>query len=223
MKLKEPSVPKETADQKRVRIHSELSQLHQKYKTLTSPNLRYRFDQDPSLWHSYHAIAEANEASFPTEEIPRNRIIQLLDKLKTKNTKQVVDMGCGKAQISEHFRGDKRFEFTNFDHVSSSDSVVSCDISNTELPDDSVDICILSLAMWGANSKCYICEANRILESGGKLYIIEPTKRWTDKDEHGNPILEKKGQKLKTLLLENGFTIVQEDIEKFCLLTCFKL
>jgi superfamily II DNA or RNA helicase len=221
MKLKEPCVPKESPEQKRLRVHSEISELHQKYKTLTSVNLHYRFDQDPTLWHKYHALAEANEASFPTEQIPRNRIIQLLDKLKTK-TKQVVDMGCGKAQIAEHFRGDKRFEFTNFDHVSSCDSVLARDISNTELEEDSVDICILSLAMWGANCKAYIQEAYRILESGGKLYIIEPTKRWTDKDEHGN-ILEKKGQKLKTLLEANGFKIVQEDIEKFCLLTCFKL
>jgi len=77
--------------------------------------------------------------------------------------------------------------------------------------------------MWGSNYKAYIQEAFRILESGGKLYIIEPTKRWTDKDEHKNIILEKKGQLLKTLLEANGFTIVQEDIEKFCLLTCYKI
>jgi len=227
MKLKETvpkeTVPKESAEQKRERELSDLSQRHKIYKSKTSVNLRYHFGQHPEDWHSYHALAEANEASFPTEQIPRNRVIQLLEKLKAKNTIHVVDMGCGHAQIAEHFRGDKQFEFTNFDHVSSSDSVISCDISNTGLEDDSVDICILSLAMWGSNCKAYIQEAFRILESRGILYIVEATKRWTDKDEHGNIILEKKGQKLKTLLEANGFKIVQEDIEKFCLLTCYKV
>ena len=31
--------------------------------------------------------------------------------------------------------------------------------------------------MWGSNRKTYITEAHRILESGGRLYIMEATKR----------------------------------------------
>ena len=222
MKLKVPSEPKETIVQKRERVLSELSQLHKHYKPMRSDNLNGQFNQNPELWHTYHAISEANETSFPTEEIPRNRIIQKLGSLKSRNPKKVVDMGCGKAQISEHFLGDKRFEFTNFDHISCNDAVVSRDISNTGLEEDSIDICILSLAMWGSNCKSYLEEAFRILESCGRLYIIEPTKRWTEKDEKGIMIIEKKGERLKFLLQENGFQIIEQDIEKFCLFTCIK-
>ena len=32
--------------------------------------------------------------SFPEEDIPCNRIIQELDKIKTKRTKKLVDMIC---------------------------------------------------------------------------------------------------------------------------------
>jgi len=207
---------KETPEERRQRNKSELSVLHQRYKTMTSNNLHNAFKQDIELWHNYHKIAEENEKSFPDEGIPRNRIIQELDKIKTKRRKLIVDMGCGKAQIAEHFKHDNRFEFINYDHIAINDNVTECDISNVPLEDDSVELCILSLAMWGSNCSEYIKEAKRILESNGNLYIIEPTKRWTCEDE----IL---GKRLNDLLVSNGFKIVEESIEKFALFICVKL
>ena len=59
-------------------------------------------------------------------------------------------------------------------------------------------------------------EAHRILESGGKLYIMEATKRWTtDGDEAG--------KRLKSLLEEYGFQITKQSVEKFCLFVCSKM
>ena len=224
MKLKKSSTKKEESqEQKRERVKSEISVLHQRYKTMNSKNLHQEFNNNPDIWHKYHKVAEENEKSFPDDDISRNRVIQELNKIKTKRTKQVVDMGCGKAQIAEYFQTDNRFKFINYDHISSNDKIISCDISNTPLEDDSVEICILSLAMWGSNCREYIQEANRILESGGKLYIVEPTKRWSEQDEQGNIIAEKEGSKMKTLLEENGFKIVEQSIEKFCLFVCIKI
>lgn len=226
MKLKIQPTPNsrvETTEHKRERVKSELSVLHQRYKTMTSQNLRKEFTKNPDLWNKYHAIAEENEKSFQEDGIPRNRIIRELDKIHMNRTKVVVDMGCGKAQIAEHYKNDHRFRFINYDHISSSDAVTSCDISHTQLDDNSVEICILSLAMWGHNCKEYIQEANRILESNGELYIIEPTKRWSEEDEHKNNIPGKEGDKLKKLLETNGFRIKKQDIEKFCLFVCIKM
>jgi len=213
----------ETSEEIKTRIKTEMSQLHQRYKTLNSQNLNIEFKENPDLWKKYHEISEKNEESFPTEGIPRNRIIQELTKIKTKRTKQVVDMGCGKGQISDHFKNDARFNFMNYDHISENDRVISCDISNLPLEDDSVDICILSLAMWGSNCRDYIKEASRILESNGQLYIIEPTKRWSEKDELGNIIQGNEACKMTELLRENGFKIIHSSIEKFCLFTCVKI
>ena len=222
MKLKEPSAKKESQEQRQTRTKSELSVLHQRYKTLTSQNLQKEFQETPELWHKYHEISEENEKSFPEDEIPRNRIIQELNKIKTKRTKLVVDMGCGKGQIAQHFENDGRFQFINYDHISSNDTIISCDVSNTPLEENSVEICILSLAMWGSNCKEYVQEANRILESNGKLYIIEPTKRWSEQDDQGNIMPEKEASKMKSLLEEKGFQIVEQSIEKFCLFVCIK-
>ena len=213
--------------------------MHQRYKTLTSQNLQKEFQETPELWHKYHAISEENEKSFPDEGIPRNKIIQELTEIKGKRTRSVVDMGCGKAQIAEHFVNDTRFSFINYDHVSSNENVLVQDISNTGLEDHSVEICILCLAMWGSNCHDYVREAHRILESGGKLYIMEATKRWTS--EATTNVVEattseveattseslveggKSADKLKTLLEKSGFQITKASVEKFCLFVCTKM
>ena len=223
MKLKQSVKKEEAVKQKRERVKTEISQLHQKYKTMKSENLHKEFNENQELWNNYHEISEENEKSFPEHEIPRNRVITELNKIKTKRTKLVVDMGCGKGHISSYFSNDKRFQFINYDHVSSNDTTISCDISKLPLEEDAVEICILSLAMWGSNCKEYVKEANRILESGGKLYIIEPTKRWSEQDENKNIIEGKEGNKMKLLLEENGFQIVEQSIEKFCMFVCIKV
>ena len=225
MKLAKPTQnpPQETTEQMRVRTKSELSILHQSYKNMTSVNLRKRLEDEPQLWHKYHEISEQNESSFPEDEIPRNRIIAELNKIQTKRTKHVVDMGCGKAQVSLHFKEDKRFKFTNYDHVAfDEDTVTSCDISNVSDEDNTVDIVILSLAMWGSNCHDYITEAYRILETGGILYIIEPTKRWSVKDGIFNIVEGTEAIKLRELLLEKGFKVIDERVEKFCIFRCMK-
>jgi ubiquinone/menaquinone biosynthesis C-methylase UbiE len=76
--------------------------------------------------------------------------------------------------------------------------------------------------MWGSNCHQYITEAQRVLESGGKLYIMEPTKRWSEQDANGNIVTGKEAIKLQTLLEESGFKIVDKTVEKFCLFICIK-
>jgi ubiquinone/menaquinone biosynthesis C-methylase UbiE len=159
-------------------------------------------------------VSEENEKSFPYA--PRDKIIQELNEIKTKRTRSIIDMGCGKAQIADHFEKDKRFSFINYDHVSCKENVLVQDISKIPLEDDSVEICILCLAMWGSNCHDYVREAHRILESGGKLYIMEATKRWTIEGDEA-------GKRIKNLLEESGFQIVKSNVEKFCLFVCSKI
>lgn len=128
-------------------------------------------------------------------------------------------MGCGYAEISQHFKDDLRFTFLNYDHVAINDDVISCDIS--ELPNDTVEICILSLAMWGSNCHKYIEEAHRVLESAGRLYIIEATKRWSEKNDDGTIITESK--RLIELVEKNSFKITEKDnTTKFTYILCTK-
>ena len=198
---------------------SELSVLHQRYKSLTSENLAAEFAAHPAAWHAYHALSEKNEESFPTDEIPCNVIIRKLAELRTRRAKSVVDLGCGKAWIARHFLDDPRFAFTNFDHVACNALVTKCDISLLPLDDDSTEIAILCLAMWGSNCASYVGEAYRVLETHGLLYVVEPTRRWLDEScgDGGVPT-----HRLRALLETCGFKIMEERIEKFSLFVCCK-
>ena len=195
---------------------SVLSNLHQKYKTMTSQNLNKLFKENPLEWEVYHKISKENETSFPEEEIPRNRIIQKLEKLAGKKKKDVVDLGCGYGEISQYFKNKQgnRFSFLNFDHISSNDDIISRDIKDTQLEDSSIDIAIMCLAMWGSNCKDYLIEVYRILDTGGTLHIVEPYKRWNDNEENKNRLIE--------LLMENNFKVMEHIDEKFMYIECRK-
>ena len=77
----------QTKTQRQQRVQSEMSQLHQEYKTKNSQTLHTYFKQYPEKWKEYHKISKCNEASFPTEEIPRNKMIQYLEHLPGKKQK----------------------------------------------------------------------------------------------------------------------------------------
>ena len=174
---------------------------------MTSENLHKHFQENPKDWEDYHKISKENEKSFPTEEIPRNVIIDYLNELPGKKQKIIADLGCGEGEINDYFKNNNRFNFHNFDHKACKSNIKKQDIKNTELEDYDVDICILSLAMWGSNCKDYITESYRILDTGGTLLIIEPNKRWCDN--------EKKENRLVKLLEENNFTIISIVEKKF--------
>ena len=211
-----PKTIKETKKQQRVQ--SEMSLLHKEYKTKTSQNLHEYFKANPTKWEDYHKISKDNEESFPDDEIPRNKMIKHLEGLPGKKKKVIADLGCGFAEINQHFKHIDRFDFHNFDHHSSCELVVSRDIKDTGLDDYSVDIAILSLAMWGSNCKDYLSEAHRILDTGGTLLIAEPYTRWNKElDEDQKPI-----NRLVKLLEENNFTIVNNDEQKFMFIECRK-
>lgn len=94
-------------------------------------------------------------------------------------------------------------------------------MSNLPLGDASAEIVILSLALWGTRENCeqYIQEAHRVLESGGRFYIIDTTKRWSPE-----PLTtENAGELLREMLTLRGFGILSEDVGvPFCLFMCNK-
>ena len=227
-----PKVSKESNESKesnssespKLRSQSEIGKLHRTYHRIKSEKLHQKFKDDPQLWEDYHETRKQNFASYEKESIPTNRIIKELEKIKTKRQKVVVDMGCGKADIAHYFKKkkDNRFLFYNYDLQSGGDEMIQeVNILKLPLEDASVEIAIMSLALWGTKEDKlqYIREAYRVLESGGKFYISDCTKKWSPKEltkENG-------GEKLRNLLTENGFKIISKEVgDPFCLFMCSK-
>jgi hypothetical protein len=208
----------ETTEDIRVRTKPLITQFHNKFCKMRSDNLAQHFKNVPEDFAEYHRVRDECFQTYEPEHIPCNRIIAELEKIKTKKGgKHVIDMGCGTAKISAHFKEDTRFNFTNYDHVAINETVEVCDISRMPLEEYSVNICIMSLALWGSNREEYVREAFRVLETSGILYIIDSTKRWS---EEGFQY----GGQLKQMLETNGFEIKEKDvkIDKWCYFKCIK-
>jgi superfamily II DNA or RNA helicase len=206
----------ETKEDVIVRTKPLISQFHNKFCKMRSDNLANHFQQNPNDFIEYHRVRDECFQTFEPEDIPCNRVIAELNKIK-KAGKHVVDMGCGTAKIAQHFKDDSRFQITSYDHVAINDTVQVCDISHMPLEDKSVDICIMSLALWGSNCEEYVRESLRILDENGILYIIDSTKRWSEEGMQD-------ANKLKTILEANGFQIKEKDtrIDKWCYFKCVK-
>jgi len=234
-KLKLVIIDDEPEEKEKSPIHhktSAVGELHKTYRRMRSDTLHEKFKSDPQLWRDYHTIRNQNLTSFDPASIPSNIIIRNLenDYMNLKRTKKVVDMGCGQAPIAHYFQNktDKhqRFEFHNYDHQSGGDSMISeTDISSLPLEDETIEIAIMSLALWGTSENCtqYIKEAYRVLEKGGgsRFYIIDCTNKWSS--EPTTP--ENAGLLLRTLLTTNGFDIIENKTDignKFCLFVCSK-
>jgi superfamily II DNA or RNA helicase len=183
--------PELDSNSKRDRINSELSEFNRRGKTTLSSTMNKEFNNNPDSWFKYHSLRR--ESMKDWSEIPYEYIST---KIKNKNHK-VVDFGCGE-NLFKNFIPN---EVISFDHIAIDETVIACDMSDVSnyLDDESVDVTVFSLALWGTNYKDYIKEAYRVLNWGGYIYIAEPSKNY-ETDEDVNSLIN--------LLTETGFEIV---------------
>ena len=88
----------------------------------------------------------------------------------------------------------------SFDHVAINDKVTVCDMKNTGLADDILDVAVFSLLLMGKNWIDYIIEAKRCLATNGYLLIAETTKS-----------MKGRLSKLRDIIKGQGFEIYAEE------------
>lgn len=199
-----------TEDEKRKQVSSFISNFNNKGKRTEHSKLHKALTENPSEWHEYHRLRR--ETMKEWEEIPYEYIAT-----KIKNKRQIVgDFGCGDNQMKIHIPNNKVY---SFDHIACDDTVIACDMAHTPLEDDSIDIAVFSLALWGCNYEDYFKEAYRVLSFDGLMYIAEPSKVYSDEEK----------QNLIKMLEKNGFGIIMhndgrayEDRGKFFYITAIK-
>lgn len=199
--------PELDGEDRQRRINSELSEFNRRGKTTHSTTMHKEFSDNPDSWHRYHALRKSRMESW--EEIPYEYIAT-----KIKDHRDVVaDFGCGE-NLFKHCVPNNKVH--SFDHVAIDDSVTACDMRNTGLGDETIDVAVFSLALWGTNSDEYIKEAYRVLRRKGMIYIAEPSKNYETSEEQ---------DKLINVLNEIGFQQVGsiENRGKFVYLTGIKI
>jgi hypothetical protein len=66
--------------------------------------------------------------------------------------------------------------------------VTACDITHVPLADNTLDVAVFSLALMGSNFTDYLREGHRTLTLDGQLHLIEPTKRFHQRDQFVNEL-----------------------------------
>jgi hypothetical protein len=156
---------------------SEYQEIGRKMSLQNSANTNKMFQDNNKLWHLYHDYRDYSFEGYDNQdEIPVNRIISYLES-KLKYKLDILDLGCGRNQITEHFKINSKFSITGYDHISYNESI-ECDVSNLPNEDYSVDMCIFSQSLMGSNWKDYLQEAKRVLKYNGEMIISESVDRY---------------------------------------------
>jgi hypothetical protein len=175
----------------RIRKYGDFARLNNQINNENSETTHERMLRDPREWEEYHR--QYREARKAWITIPYDEIIKRIKQLFTNRmlaTLQIGDFGCGEAKIMEAFGSERVY---SFDHVAINNKVTACDMENTGLPDDILDVVVFSLSLMGRNWSDYIREAKRCLAINGYLLIVETTRSLKTRLANLREILEEQG------------------------------
>ena len=159
------------------RTNSQYQELGRKMTIQKSQTTKLMFETDPNLWHTYHNSRDFSFKGYDDQDqIPLNKIISYLETKKHYKLK-ILDLGCGRNLISNHFKSNNNFTIIGYDYVEFNGSS-KVDISNLPDQNQSVKICIYSQSLMGSNWKDYLLEGKRVLEYNGEMIISESTDRY---------------------------------------------
>ncbi|ODN04749.1 Ribosomal RNA-processing protein 8 [Orchesella cincta] len=119
-----------------------------------------------SEFRSYHEGFTSASSSWKTH--PLDWIIKYINE-NVDESKIVADFGCGTARLSESIKQTTH----SFDLHALKDHVTQCDVRNTPLDHESVDVVVFCLSLMGCDVFEYINEASRVLKTSGVLIIAE--------------------------------------------------
>ena len=176
---------------------SEYQQLSQKMTIQKSSTTEEMFNDNLTLWYQYHEYRDISFQGYDNQDaIPINKIIKYLE-TKMKYKLKILDLGCGRNLIKQHFRENSKFSIIGYDFVSYNGSI-QCDISNLPDEDETVKICIFSQSLMGNNWKDYLDQGYRVLEYNGEMIVAESTERY---------------ESIKNFITEINMKIIDDDYD----------
>lgn len=156
---------------KAIHKYGDFSLMNQRFNTSKSSTMHERLVKDPEEFYLYHTLYR--EARETWTEIPYKVFSEQLNK---RPDWIIGDFGCGEAELSKLIRN----KVYSFDHVAINPSVIACDMANTGMKEEILDVAVFSLSLMGTNWQDYIKEAFRLLRNGGLLKIAETSSGWEE-------------------------------------------
>ncbi len=162
----------------------DFSQMNKTWSVSNSKNTHDRLLNNKEEWFYYHSLYSEKRKTWL--EIP---YIEISKKIKIRPDWIIGDFGCGENLLSKEIPN----KVYAFDHIAIDDSVISCDITNVPLEDNSLDVVVFCLSLMGSNYKDYFKEAYRVLKPYGNIFICEPSSKWENKENELVDTLESFG------------------------------
>ncbi|XP_005182147.2 ribosomal RNA-processing protein 8 [Musca domestica] len=144
--------------------------LNEQLYTMNSKKAEQLFKSDPEAFKAYHDGYRHQVEKWPLN--PLNRIIKMVKKLP--KSLEIGDFGCGEGMLAKSVP----HKVYSMDLVSCRDDIISCDMANTPLNTQSLDVAVYCLSLMGTNLKDYLLEANRVLKMDGLMYVAEIQSRF---------------------------------------------
>lgn len=185
---------------------SELGEYNRKWNTQRSETTFSEIQNNPKEWHEYHKRYREVRKLWSEEEIPYKVIGKKIKSL-SKEHLIVCDFGCGDNLLSKEISN----EVKAFDMFAADDTVTVADVTNLPLPDESTHIGVFSLSLMGRNYLSALKEANRVIVTGGRLFVAEPLNRWENRESGYEELgveIESCGFDVTKIICEGSFVYV---------------
>lgn len=170
-----PETNQTSSNSKRVITDSDYKLTGRAWSTQKSTTTHEKLQSNPAEWHAYHDARDISFKGYDQSKIPRNRIIAHLAN-KCKHRLRILDLGCGRNNIAQHFAYENKFTIQGYDHVVEEGSGALtgniADLSAQE-KDEGADICIYSQSLMGWDKLDYLTEGHRMLRYNGEFIISE--------------------------------------------------
>lgn len=129
------------------------------------------FEEDTTAFKVYHEGYRQQVSQWPLN--PLDVLIKSVRKMPKDYI--IGDFGCGEARLAKSVPN----KVYSLDLVAANEDVIACDMANTPLKKNSLNVVVFCLSLMGTNLKDFILEANRVLKMGGIVKIAEVQSRFT--------------------------------------------
>ena len=158
-----------------------INNVHSLANRSSSKTTHTRYVNNPDEFKEYHRQREISKESWV--EDPVDRVADIINSWSNRYTR-IIDMGCGMNKLKTVVNANKTVQGVDHMNVSPDATVIEADMSNLNgiVDDNSKDVAVFCLSLWGVNYKEYFTEAYRILDADGRMIIVEPSSKFgTDK------------------------------------------
>ncbi|GAB0099510.1 Ribosomal RNA-processing protein 8 [Sergentomyia squamirostris] len=145
--------------------------INEQLYTSQGSEARKIFEEDTTAFRVYHDGYRQQVSQWPLN--PLDVIIKSVRKMPKDYI--IGDFGCGEARLAKSVA----HKVYSLDLVSEQQDVIACDMANTPLTKNSLNVVVYCLSLMGTNLKDFLLEANRLLKMGGLVKIAEVQSRFT--------------------------------------------